>query len=298
MTRQPLSRSAVVHTADHLLPLRESVAKLVGNYGRRYFQDVVRRGEKPKELWAELGAAGFLGVHVPEEYGGGGGGITEYSVIVEETAAQGCPLFTMVLQSICAPIITRHGSEEMKQHWLPGLASGEARMSFAITEPDAGTNTHRISTTATPRGDGWVLSGAKYWTSAVDEAHAVLVVARSGEAGPDGRSPLSLFIVDPDAPGLTTQPIETAIDSPDKQFMVFFDEVELGPDSLIGVEGNGSAAGVRWAEPRTRGGGRDEQWCQLLCPGPCGRVRRHTGGLEGPDRRASGGRAPARRGDG
>ena len=239
MPRQPLSHSNLINTAEHHLELRQSVAKLVGKYGRQYFQDKVRTGGKVTELWTELGEAGFLGPHIAERWGGGGGGITDYYIVVEETAAQGCPLFTMVLQSICSPIIERFGSDELQQRWLPGLADGSVRMSFAITEPDAGTNTHRISTTATPTGDGWELNGGKYWTSAVDEADAILVVARGPVAEPNGRFPLSLFIVPPDTAGISMTPIENVVMSPDKQFMLFFDGVKLGPEALIGVEGNG-----------------------------------------------------------
>ena len=239
MPRQPLSHSNLINTAEHHLELRQSVAKLVGKYGRQYFQDKVRTGGKVTELWTELGEAGFLGPHIAERWGGGGGGITDYYIVVEETAAQGCPLFTMVLQSICSPIIERFGSDELQQRWLPGLADGSVRMSFAITEPDAGTNTHRISTTATPSGDGWELNGGKYWTSAVDEADAILVVARGPVAEPNGRFPLSLFIVAPDTAGISMTPIENVVMSPDKQFMLFFDGVKLGPEALIGVEGNG-----------------------------------------------------------
>ena len=229
----------LVDTEEHHRALRESVGKLVGQYGRSYFQDVTRRGDKPTELWAELGAAGYLGVHIPEEHGGGGGGLGDYNVIVEETAAQGCPILSLVIQSICPPILARHGSPELKQKWLPGLAEGSLRMVFAITEPDAGTNTHRISTVARPSGDGWLLSGSKYWTSGVDEADGILVVARSGEPNAAGRSPLSLFVVPPDAPGLTKFPIDAAVQTPETQFTVFFDDVALGPDALIGREGEG-----------------------------------------------------------
>ena len=239
MPYQPISFSGVIPAADHHLELRRSVAKLVGGFGRKYYQDIVKRGEKATELWSALGEAGFLGAHIAEKWGGGGGGMTDYYIVVEETSAQGCPLFTMVLQSICSPIIEAYGTTELQERWLPGLADGTVRMSFAITEPDAGTNTHRITTTATPTGDGWELNGAKYWTSAVDEAHAILVVARGPIAGSDGRHPLSLFIVAPDAPGISMQPIENVVQSPDKQFMLFFDKVKLGPDSLIGTEGNG-----------------------------------------------------------
>ncbi len=239
MPYQPISFSGVIPVAEHHVDLRRSVAKLVGGFGRKYYQDIVKRGEKATELWRALGDAGFLGAHIAEKWGGGGGGMTDYYIVVEETSAQGCPLFTMVLQSICSPIIEAYGTTELQQRWLPGLADGTVRMSFAITEPDAGTNTHRITTTATPTGDGWELNGAKYWTSAVDEAHAILVVARGPIAGSDGRHPLSLFIVAPDAPGISMQPIENVVQSPDKQFMLFFDKVKLGPDALVGTEGNG-----------------------------------------------------------
>lgn len=234
-----LFTSELVDTADHHPALRESVGKLVAQYGRKYFQDCTKRDVKPTELWDELGAAGFLGVHISEQYGGGGGGLADYNVVVEEVAAQGCPMLSLVIGSICAPIIGQHGSSEMKQHWLPGFADGSRRMAFAITEPDAGTNTHRVSTTARKNGAGWLLSGTKYWTSAVDESEAILVVARGEEVDASGRSPLSLFIVAADAPGISKTPIETALHVPETQFTVFFDDVELGPEALIGKEGEG-----------------------------------------------------------
>lgn len=234
-----LFTSELVDTADHHPELRASVSGLVGQFGRKYFQDVVARDDKPTELWNALGEAGYLGVHIPESYGGGGGGLADYNIVIEETAAQGCPVLSLVIGSITAPIITQHGSEAMKDKWLPGIAGGALRMSFAITEPDAGTNTHNISTTAKANGDGWLLNGTKYYTSGVDEADSILVVARSGEPDAGGRHRLSLFIVDADAAGITCQDIPCAVQAAEKQFTVFFDDVELGPDALIGTEGNG-----------------------------------------------------------
>ncbi len=234
-----LFTSALVDTRDHHPELRRAVAGVVGAFGRKYFQDVVQRDEKPTELWAALAENGFLGVHIPVEDGGGGGGLADYNVVIEETAAQGCPLLSLVIGSITAPIITQHGSADMRRRWLPGIADGSLRMSFAITEPDAGTNTHRITTTAKPNGSGWLLNGTKYYTSGVDEADSILVVARSGEADASGRHRLSLFVVAADAPGITTQDIPCAVQAAEKQFTVFFDDVELGPDALIGTEGSG-----------------------------------------------------------
>lgn len=234
-----LFTSELVDTSDHHQELRRSVAGVAGEFGRKYFQDVVQRDAKPTELWAALAEAGFLGVHIPTEDGGGGGGLADYNIVIEETAAQGCPVLSLVIGSITAPIITEHGSDDMRKRWLPGIADGSLRMSFAITEPDAGTNTHRITTTAKPNGDGWLLSGTKYYTSGVDEADSILVVARSGEPDASGRHRLSLFVVDANAKGITTQDIPCVVQAAEKQFTVFFDDVELGPDALIGTEGNG-----------------------------------------------------------
>jgi len=231
--------SALVDTAEHHPLLRESVGKLVGDFGRRYFQEVVKRKEKPVELWKALAEAGFLGVHIAEQYGGGGSGLADYNVVVEETAAQGCPILSLVIGSICAPIIEQHGSEALKQTWLPGLAAGRLKLAFAITEPNAGTNTHQVTTTARRSGQGWVLNGAKYWTSAVDESDAIMVVARGDTVDDKGRSQLSLFIVPAKAPGITMTPIETALHVPETQFMLYFDNVTLTADALVGQEGQG-----------------------------------------------------------
>ncbi len=231
--------STLVDTAEHHAMLRESVGKLAGSFGRSYFQDVYKRKAKPEELWRALGDAGFLGVHVSEQYGGGGSGLADYNVVVEEVAAQGCPMLSLVIISICAPIIEQHGSEALKNEWLPGLASGKKRLSFAITEPNAGTNTHKITTTARRDGNDWVINGNKYWTSGLDEADSVMVVCRSDKPDAQGRHPLSLFIVPADHPGISKTPIETALHVPETSFTVFFDEVRVGPEALVGAEGQG-----------------------------------------------------------
>ena len=239
MPLQSLFHTPLVDIAEHHGALRESVAKLMGVFGRAYFQDVVRRGERPDALWSALGKAGFLGVHIPEKHGGGGGGLADYNLIIEEVAAHGCPLLAMVINSICAPVIAAYGSGELKREWLPGLASGERRMAFGITEPNAGTNTHKVRTSARQTPDGWVLNGTKYWTSAIDESDAVLVVARDADLSTEERSALSLFIVPTDAPGLSWSKIDSALSVPEKQFFTFYDEVKLPECALIGEPGKG-----------------------------------------------------------
>ena len=235
-----LFQTSLCDTADHHRDLRDSVSKLVGKFGRKYFQDVVNKGEQPEALWSALGEAGFLGVHVSEEYGGGGGGLAELNICIEETAAHGCPILSMVISSITAPIIANCGTEAMKQEWLPGIASGKRKMCFAITEPNAGSNTHKVTTHAVRRGNGWVINGAKYWTSDIDQSDAVMVVARDGVPVTDGsRQGLSLFVVPTSTPGLSMTRIDAALRTSEKQFSVFFDNVEIPGDALIGEPGAG-----------------------------------------------------------
>ena len=241
MTELRLSDSPVVNSNEDHQALRDSVGRLVGKYGRSYFQEVAKRGGFTDELWKELGHGGFLGVHLPEEYGGGGGGLADLAVVIEECAANGCPVQMIVISpTICGTILAHHGSSVLKDRWLAGIADGSKKMAFAITEPDAGTNTHRISTTATPvEGGGWRLNGAKYWTSGADEADAILVVARDAEVGPSGKPTLSLLVVDAKAPGLTMQVLDSALGAPEKQFMLFFDDVPVEADGIIGGQGQG-----------------------------------------------------------
>ena len=235
-----LFQTTLCDTADHHRDLRDSVSKLVGKFGRKYFQDVVNKGEQPEALWSALGEAGFLGVHVSEAYGGGVGGLAELNICIEETAAHGCPILSMVISSITAPIIAGCGSEALKQEWLPGIASGKRKMCFAITEPNAGSNTHKVTTHAVRKGNGWVINGAKYWTSDIDQSDAVMVVARDGVPVTDGsKQGLSLFIVPTSTPGISMTRIDAALRTSEKQFSVFFDNVEIPGDALIGQPGAG-----------------------------------------------------------
>jgi hypothetical protein len=219
--------------------LRAAVAKLAGGYGREYFVRQARSGAKTTDLWLEIGRHGYLGVNIPEEYGGGGGGIGDVAAVCEELAAQGCPLLMMVVSpAICGTVISRFGTEEQKQRWLPGIADGTQTMAFAITEPDAGTNSHNITTTARRDGDGWVLNGRKIYISGVDEAANVLVVART-EDSRTGRLKPCLFVVPTDAEGFEYTPIPMEIVSPEQQFSVFVDDVRLPGDALVGDENAG-----------------------------------------------------------
>jgi hypothetical protein len=231
--------------SEERIELRRQVAKLASSYGRDWFVERARAGEKTTELWLEIAKAGYLGINIPEEYGGGGGGIGDVAAVCEELAAQGCPLLMMVVSpAICGTVISRFGTEEQKRRWLPGIADGTATMAFAITEPDAGTNSHNITTTARRTDAGWVLTGRKIYISGVDEADHVLVVARTEDAR-TGRLKPCLFVVPTDAPGFEFQPIPMEIVSPEQQFTVFIDDVELPADALVGDPGDTDAGLVQ-----------------------------------------------------
>jgi alkylation response protein AidB-like acyl-CoA dehydrogenase len=232
--------SGLVEDSVEHKAIRNSVAGIVSRYGPEYFLERGRSGQGIEELWKDLGTSGLLGVHLPEEYGGGGGGMAEAVVVVEELAANGMPMLIWVISpAICGSILAHHGSEEMKREWLPDLADGSRKMAFGLTEPDAGSNSHNVATTARRTATGWTLSGSKYYISAVDQADALLVVAKDAEHSTPEKSALSLFVVPTDAPGLAFQKIDTSIVSPDSQFTVFLDDVEIGDDALIGTAGSG-----------------------------------------------------------
>ncbi|MEV0676215.1 acyl-CoA dehydrogenase family protein [Actinosynnema sp. NPDC050436] len=227
--------------SDERRALRAAVRDFAAGYGPGYFLAKARAGEKTDELWAAAGRLGYLGVAVPEEYGGGGGGIGDLAAVCEELAAAGCPMLLMVVSpAICATVIARYGTGAQKRRWLPGFADGTTKMAFAITEPDAGSNSHRLTTAVRRDGDGWVLSGGKHYISGVDEVEAVLVVARHVDSSGQRLLP-SLLVVPTDAPGFTYQHIPMEVVSPEKQFTCFFDDVRLPPDALVGAEDAGLA---------------------------------------------------------
>ncbi|MFF5030741.1 acyl-CoA dehydrogenase family protein [Nocardia salmonicida] len=217
--------------------LRAAVASLASKYNYRdYVLPLSRKNEPLTELWDEAGKLGFLGVNLPEEYGGGGAGMYELALVQEELSAQGAGLLLMVVSpAICGTIITKYGTDAQKQTWLPKLADGTSKMVFAITEPDAGSNSHQITTTARRDGDDWILNGRKIFISGVDQAEAILVVSRT-EDHKTGKLKPALFIVPVDAPGLVKNVQEMDVIEPDHQYTLFFDDVRLPGDALVGSE--------------------------------------------------------------
>ncbi|MEU0911272.1 acyl-CoA dehydrogenase family protein [Streptomyces althioticus] len=230
----------VIESEEHKA-LRAAVSALGHKYGRAYFTRTVEEGRPATELWAEAAKLGYLGVNLPEEHGGGGGGIAELSIVLEELGAAGCPLLLMVVSpAICGTVIARFGTEEQKRDWLPALADGTRTMAFGITEPDAGSNSHRITTTARrdeATGD-WLLTGRKVFVSGVDIADATLIVGRTEDARTGSLKPC-LFIVPRDTPGFQRHKIDMELNAAEKQFELTLDDVRLPADALVGDEDAG-----------------------------------------------------------
>lgn len=222
--------------------IRTAVMAIAGRHGLAEYSERGTAGLPQTELWSELGEAGFIGINVPEAYGGGGAGMTELAVVAEGAAAAGCPLLLLLVSSaISVEILSRHGSTAQKERWLTALADGQTKMAFAITEPDAGSNSHQIQTTARPADDGsgdWLISGQKYYISGVEECAAILTVTRTG-TDERGKAQISLFVVPVDSPGLSHQRLSVAAQIPDLQYTVFYDDVRVPAEALIGVAGEG-----------------------------------------------------------
>ncbi|MBQ0883535.1 acyl-CoA/acyl-ACP dehydrogenase [Streptomyces sp. RM72] len=197
--------------------------------------------EDNNRLWQAAAKLGYIGVNLPEAYGGGGAGITELSLVLEELGAAGNPLLMMIVSpAICGTVIARFGTEEQKREWLPPLADGTRLMAFGITEPDAGSNSHRITTTArrdAATGD-WILTGRKVFVSGVDLADATLIVGRTEDAR-TGKLKPCLFIVPRDTPGFERRPIDMELNAVERQFELTLDDVRLPADALVGDEDAG-----------------------------------------------------------
>ncbi|MFF9778747.1 acyl-CoA dehydrogenase family protein [Streptomyces sp. NPDC013978] len=219
--------------------LRAAVSALGNRYGRDYIATINKENRHPDELWSEAAKLGYLGVNLPEVYGGGGGGITELSIVLEELGTAGCPLLMLIVSpAICGTVIARFGTDAQKQSWLPGLADGSRLMAFGITEPDAGSNSHRITTTARRDGVDWLLTGRKVFISGVDRADAVLIVGRTEDARTGTLKPC-LFIVPTDTPGFAYRQIDMELRAAEKQFELTFDDIRLPADALVGDENAG-----------------------------------------------------------
>ena len=229
---------------DEYQEIREQVRKLCAQYPGEYWRTLDEKREYPTDFVKALTEAGYLSVLIPEEFGGSGLGITAAAVIMEEIQKSGCNGGACHAQMYTMGTILRHGTDEQKQKYLPGIATGELRMqAFGVTEPTSGTDTLSLRTTAVKNNAGdYVVNGQKIWTSRVEHSDLMLLLARTQskdeiEKRTDG---LSVFIIDireAVGNGLEIKPIRTMINHATTE--VFFDDLVIPANSLVGEEGKG-----------------------------------------------------------
>jgi len=224
--------------------IRDAVAQLCQGFPGEYWREKDRERDYPTEFVQALTESGFLACLIPEEYGGSGLGISEGTAILEEIHASGCNGGACHAQMYTMGTVLRHGSEEQKRAVLPGIASGELRLqAFGVTEPTSGTDTSRIRTMAVKDGNAtYVVNGQKVWTSRVEHSDFMLLLARTSprEEGKKPHDGMSVFLVDireAVGNGMTIKPIRAMVNHATTE--VFFDDLRIPADSLIGEEGKG-----------------------------------------------------------
>ena len=236
--------SAEAHAAyDSHQDIRDAVAKLCEGFPGEYWRKLDRAMAYPTEFVQALTSSGYLAVLIPEEYGGAGLKIGAGSAILEEVHRAGCNAGACHAQMYTMGTVLRHGSEEQKKKFLPGIASGELRLqAFGVTEPTSGTDTSSLKTTARREGDHYVVNGQKIWTSRAEHSDLMLLLARTTPKDQAARRTdgLSVFLVDMRAArgnGLTIRPIRTMMNHSTTE--VFFDNMKVPAENLIGEEGKG-----------------------------------------------------------
>jgi acyl-CoA dehydrogenase len=224
----------LTHEQRQILEYGDAVAQ---KYDRKYWMDCAEKRVFPDALYRQVAEDGFVGTMVPEEYGGAGQGMVEMHLFLEGLSNNGIPLLNLVVgATMSLGLIAKYGSEAQKARYLPDACAGKTRFCFAITEPDAGSNTIRTSTIAKKRGNRFALNGQKTFITDAEGSDYALVVTRTTphtevQKKTDG---FTLFVVDLKAKGIQKQFIPVSIPAPETQWQLFFDDVDLGPDDIIG----------------------------------------------------------------
>ena len=230
-------------SAEDLATIRDSVRQLCDQFGEDYWLQMDRDHAYPTDFVDALTASGFLGVLIPEQYGGAGLGVLEAAAVMEEICRSGAHAGVCHAQMYVMGSVLRHGSEEQKALYLPKIASGELRLqSFGVTEPTTGTDTTSLKTTAIKKGDRYIINGQKVWISRIQHSDLMVLLARTSKKTPSAKKTdgLSAFIVDvkkAEGNGLTIRPIESMINHHSCE--LFFDDLEVPANNLLGAEGQG-----------------------------------------------------------
>lgn len=232
-----------IPTSEDFGELREAVRALCATFDDAYWRDVDEQRTYPDAFASALTQAGWLAALIPEEYGGSGLGLAEASVIMEEINRSGGNSGAVHGQMYNMSTLLRAGSLEQKRRYLPRIAAGELRLqSMAVTEPTTGTDTTRLKTTAVRRGDRFVVNGQKVWTSRLQHSDLMILLARTTPLDQVARRSegLSAFLVDVAEAmrgGMTVRPIRNMVNHETNE--IFFDDLEIPADSLIGEENQG-----------------------------------------------------------
>ena len=226
--------------------IRQTARDIAGQYDREYWREHAANNEFPQEYWEDLADAGFLGTFVPEEYGGEGLGVQEMLIANEELTRAGASsgILFLLTPIFGALTLSKHGSEEQKEEYLPRIADGDLRWCMALTEPNAGTNTLRMKTFAERDGDEFVINGEKVFISGVNHAHGMLLIARTSEYDPENPTHgITMFIIpEPtEREGIELRPLDMALgEGVAKQFQVTFDDLRVDEEWIVGEEDMGS----------------------------------------------------------
>ena len=226
--------------------IRESVATICQKYGEKYWRDLDKKKEYPTDFVKEMTTSGFLNILIPEEYGGAGLGLKEACIVLEELSLQGAHAGACHAQMYVMGTLLRHGSDKQKKEYLPKISSGELRLqSFAVTEPNSGTDTTSIKTMAKKTNDGWIINGQKVWISRVEHSDLMILLARTKPQGAltkktDGFSVFLIDIEQAKESGLKIVKIDSMINHHSCE--LFFDDVFIPDESIIGEEDKGFRA--------------------------------------------------------
>ncbi|HUJ83288.1 MAG TPA: acyl-CoA dehydrogenase family protein [Candidatus Acidoferrales bacterium] len=229
-------------TAEDLQAIRENVRALCRDFPDTYWREGDKKGEYPQDFVKALTESGYLAVLIPEEYGGSGLGITEAGIILEEINHSGGNSGACHAQMYTMGTLLRHGSAEQKQRYLPGIARGELRLqAFAVTEPNAGSETTRIETRAVRKGNSYIVNGQKIFISRAKQSDLMLLLARTTPYGEvqDKTQGISVFVIDMREvkSGLEIRPLDVMVNHHTNT--IFMEDVEIPASSLIGEEGKG-----------------------------------------------------------
>ncbi len=227
---------------DRIRQVQEATRGISEQFPRAYILDCIKHDRFPSEMWTALGEYGLLGLSIPERFGGSGGGVVEIVALGEALALGGVPTLFLVVTGLARVPIVRHGTPEQIAKYVTPTCDGSLKLCFAITEPNAGTNSFNMSSFAARDGDEWVLNGQKVFISGARDADIMLVIARTQKASDVAHRTegMSLFVVDMKSPGITLQPLNIHVETAERQYMVFLDNVRLPADALIGEAGKGA----------------------------------------------------------